>query len=396
MKKIKNITLIALSVSLILCLFPFTLTTVSASTNHSQDEAVSWIKARADEGWWEDVDGAYGCQCVDLIMKYYKYLVGYRVGGNACDYWSNSLPSGWYRDYTPSPGSIIVWKGNANAGNGWSTGANGHIGLVYAVSGSTVYTVECNVSSPYDGGKYYACAKYRKRNPQNVIYIHPDFSGSNYKYTDITANEYYLKNVATGKYLSVDGCADVNKANISVGTWEVSSGLKYAVTSAPDGYIMRPLCSPKRVVNAWGSAPSRGANVNLYDYCSESSQWWKFEPVDGGYIIHSSFDSSCVLDTDGSNVLIEKRHGGTSQIWVLQTQEEAEAENLGNNFILGDVNEDGKVNLKDVSTIIKYRALWNPDPFNFEAADICKDGNINARDTIYLIRHLANWKGYEL
>ena len=66
------------------------------------------------------------------------------------------------------------------------------------------------------------------------------------------------------------------------------------------------------------------------------------------------------------------------------------------NFILGDVNEDGKVNLKDVSTIIKYRALWNPDPFNFEAADIYKDGNVNARDTNYLIRHLANWKGYEL
>lgn len=136
-----------------------------ASTNHSQAEAVEWIKARGNEGWWEDVDGAYGCQCVDLIMKYYRYLVGYNVGGNAKDYSWNSLPSGWYRDSTPTPGCIYYS----------TSGDYGHVGLVYAVNGSTLYTVETNTGSPYDGGSN-SYARFHTRTTANASgYIHPDF-----------------------------------------------------------------------------------------------------------------------------------------------------------------------------------------------------------------------------
>lgn len=136
-----------------------------ASANHSQAEAVEWIKARGNEGWWEDVDGAYGCQCVDLIMKYYRYLVGYNVGGNAKDYAWNSLPSGWYRDNNPTPGCVYYS----------TSGEYGHIGLVYAVSGSTLYTVETNTGSPYDGGSN-SFARFHTRTTANASgYIHPDF-----------------------------------------------------------------------------------------------------------------------------------------------------------------------------------------------------------------------------
>ena len=95
--------------SIFICCLPTNISIVMASTNgHTQQDAVNWITARADEKWWSDIDGWYGCQCVDLIMAYYDYLVGYRVSGHACDYISNTLPSGWYRDQTPSVGSIIV------------------------------------------------------------------------------------------------------------------------------------------------------------------------------------------------------------------------------------------------------------------------------------------------
>ena len=149
----------------------------SAATNHSQSEAVEWIKARGNENWWQDVDNAYGCQCVDLIMAYYRYLIGYNVWGNAKDYLSTSkLPSGWYMDTTPSPGAIIVWGGNTWTGQ-WTTGSNGHVGLVYSVSGSNVYTVETNTGGTNGYGTA-AAAKFRTRVNCNAKFIHPDFSGS--------------------------------------------------------------------------------------------------------------------------------------------------------------------------------------------------------------------------
>ena len=42
--------------------------TVSAAT---KEDGANWACARANEGWCRDMDGAYGCQCVDLILAYY-------------------------------------------------------------------------------------------------------------------------------------------------------------------------------------------------------------------------------------------------------------------------------------------------------------------------------------
>ena len=122
--------------------------TEKVGASKTQAEAIQWIKDRGNEGWWQDVDGAYGCQCVDLIMAYYQFLGYSRMSGNAGDYVSGHIPSGsdWYYSGTPVPGSIFV--------RGYDNGyyPYGHVGLVYAVDGSTMYTIETNVVSPYDGG----------------------------------------------------------------------------------------------------------------------------------------------------------------------------------------------------------------------------------------------------
>lgn len=139
----------------------------------TQEDAVNWIKARRNENWWKDVDGLYGCQCVDLIMAYYEYLVGYRVKGHAYEYLDNTLPTGWKRDKNPSPGSIIVWDRNTWTGQ-WTTGTYGHIGLVYSVSGSNVYTVETNTGGTSGSGSA-AAAVFKTRLNVNATYIHPNF-----------------------------------------------------------------------------------------------------------------------------------------------------------------------------------------------------------------------------
>jgi len=104
-----------------------------ANTGVSQDEAVAWVRSRAGKSL--DYDGRYGAQCVDLILYYYNYLVGYTVSGNATDYQWNSLPDGWYRTSTPTPGDIVVWAPGAYEGKPehYADPTNGHIGIVVNV-----------------------------------------------------------------------------------------------------------------------------------------------------------------------------------------------------------------------------------------------------------------------
>ena len=148
------------------------LNVTSSAATRTQSEAIEWIKARGNESWWSDVDGGYGCQCVDLIMAFYQYFGYSRMSGHAYQYMSNHIPAGsnWYYSSSPTPGCVFVKQ----ADNGYYP--YGHVGLVYAVSGSTMYTVETNLVSPYDGAQGRANAQF-KSHPISFAntFIVPDF-----------------------------------------------------------------------------------------------------------------------------------------------------------------------------------------------------------------------------
>lgn len=63
-------------------------------------------------------------------------------------------------------------------------------------------------------------------------------------------------------------------------------------------------------------------------------------------------------------------------------------------YLLGDVNGDGLVNLKDVTLLTRYRAGWDVKIIK-PAADVNKDSVIDLKDISILRRHLADWVGYE-
>lgn len=58
--------------------------------------------------------------------------------------------------------------------------------------------------------------------------------------------------------------------------------------------------------------------------------------------------------------------------------------------IYGDVNRDGKVNAKDVSSMIRRSAGWNTDICT-PACDVNADGAVNAKDISLILRKLAGW-----
>lgn len=81
---------------------------------HTQAEAIAWVQSKVGQAL--DMDGAYGAQCVDLILAYYDYMGVPRSSGNAKDYATNALPSGWQRiqGATPQPGDVLIYGASAN------------------------------------------------------------------------------------------------------------------------------------------------------------------------------------------------------------------------------------------------------------------------------------------
>lgn len=59
-------------------------------------------------------------------------------------------------------------------------------------------------------------------------------------------------------------------------------------------------------------------------------------------------------------------------------------------YASGDVNRDGKINAKDVTSIMKYLVGNVPKVFNAAAADFDEDGKINAKDVTKLMKFIVS------
>ena len=55
-------------------------------------------------------------------------------------------------------------------------------------------------------------------------------------------------------------------------------------------------------------------------------------------------------------------------------------EHAGNDVLLGDANEDGNIDVSDITTIASYILGGTPSPFNMKNADVDGDGQITVSD----------------
>lgn len=309
--KLKRILCIILTIILTVTVLPLNFVT-KAYVAHTQNEAVAWANSKI--GTFVDYDGAYGAQCVDMIYFYYKYLGVSPVGGNAINYATNALPSGWqrivyYNGFVAQPGDIAVFK----------YGTYGHVGIVTSANSSSMTLVH-NRNQNGNGTEYARSDSYSYTSMNFYCVIRPDFAKTSISYTSITPDTYYIKNVATGTYLSVSEGKDVNMNTVNLWT-STGNEMKMVVLNAPTGYKIRPYVCASRLVNPNAVYVSHGNNVNIYNDVNDSSQWWQFEKVGNYYVIHNVQNPSCVLDApNGATSIAYVRNytGADSQKWVLE------------------------------------------------------------------------------
>lgn len=131
-----------------------------------QSDFIAYVKSLV--GSRVDQDGYYGAQCVDLIMHVNQKYFSMRTWGNAIDYASNAMPSGFKRyskgQTNPQPGDILVW-------NWGSWDIYGHIGICTAFDGVNITSVEQNVDGGPTSLTYGGPARYRTRNDACLVAI---------------------------------------------------------------------------------------------------------------------------------------------------------------------------------------------------------------------------------
>lgn len=199
-----------------------------------------------------------------------------------------------------------------------------------------VYGTIKNVPNNKDGAylSAYHWAKYFERCISTQHVIRAEFAVSKYwpvygngaqsEYEEIATGTYLLKNAKSGKYLTVKDGKDANNTNIIESEYTGSNAQQFALTPGLLGYSLRTQASQTRVLNIYATYVASGKNVCLWDHTGDTSQLWFFDAVTGGYIVRSVQNYTCVLDTESNaNVRVVTSTGASSQIWVLQTPEEA-------------------------------------------------------------------------
>lgn len=59
---------------------------------------------------------------------------------------------------------------------------------------------------------------------------------------------------------------------------------------------------------------------------------------------------------------------------------------------MGDVNNDGVVDMADVNDIVQYLLGNTPDGFDEKAADVNGDGEIGMPDIMFIVNYILNGK----
>ncbi len=327
MKKKLSIVLVLAVVALVFV----PMTGIYAKTAKTRDEAVAWANSRVGQ-YAYNMDAAYGAQCVDFIQEYYNFLGVSGGGGNAIDYASNTLPSGFtriadYIGFVPEPGDIGIWYGNN--GNPY-----GHVGIVLSanldnVTVADVWGSQANINHNYVGydnnevHKITRPYQYSETFCQGNFWgvIRPDFgsaSSSKIQTAVVSEGECYLKNLNV--YMSA--YEDYNGGNVFASSTFDNSIQKFNIQKSGGGYkIQSCYNNTQRVVNVWTTDYSKcGDNVTLYDQTGHSTQTWVFEPHGDGYIIHPADNLGLALTVQSNgNVAIETSTAISGQIWKIES-----------------------------------------------------------------------------
>ncbi len=220
-------------------------------------------------------------------------------GGDVNDFLNKLINAGATYVSSPRAGDIVIFKSGSSCTHAALMQDNSN-----CINGNFW-------TSGYSQVEVYPYSTVDSYNGWTHVFVRPNYKKTttdtpSVTYTSITEGKYTLKNVQNGQYLHVAYGNDENGTIIHTSADFYENSDVYNIIKASNGYKLRPLCSSKRVVSAWGGAPGDGAEIKLYDDSNNNTQCWKFEKVSNGYVLHLAYNENLVLTQQNGKVFLSQ------------------------------------------------------------------------------------------
>lgn len=309
-KRIISIVLICLMLISTLTALPFSAS--AAGTSKTVDEAMAWVQSMLGQSI--DADGAYGAQCVDLILSYYDFLGVPRSSGHGKDYATNRVPDGFTRiqGATPQRGDILVYSGTyGHVAIFESTYVTYHqmyyshpyvekvTNVAYNGFNTTPYwgvirpNFSSGVTDPFQGktvanlgDNFYATilkgdtGVYLTQQAHNVQIADPaKLSGNNHIWNFVRQSDgsYVIYNCDNGEVLDVQDAKTEPGTNIQTFTYWGGDAQKWFIYDNGGGqYFFRPKLCPL-ALDVANNSSNHGNNIIIYTLNNSVAQLFKIE-----------------------------------------------------------------------------------------------------------------------
>ena len=251
-------------------------------------------------------------------------------------------------------------------GSGWATDYAAEYDASVTGAGGSSYDNQALFD--FEGNSLKSLQVFRNIYPQNTEILNP-------KGAVIENGRYRIKNVNSELFISEKN-GNAVQSNGTVWTFTKNDDDTFYITTL-DG----------RALTVEKSADTNGTNILLQKHKGDTSQKYTLcRNTDGTYaLLTAASDNKSCLDVyniskeDGANICQWEYWGGNGQKFILEPVKEIE----------GDVNADGALSVTDAVLLQKW-LLAVPDAklTDWKAADLCEDNIINVLDLHLLKRML--------
>lgn len=251
-------------------------------------------------------------------------------------------------------------------GSGWATDYAAEYDASVTGSGGSSYDNQALFD--FEGNSLKSLQVFRNIYPQNTEILNP-------KGAVIENGRYRIKNVNSELFISEKN-GNAVQSNGTVWTFTKNNDETFYITTL-DGMAL----------TVEKSADTNGTNILLQKHKGDTSQKYTLcRNTDGTYaLLTAASDNKSCLDVyniskeDGVNICQWEYWGGNGQKFILEPVKEIE----------GDVNADGALSVTDAVLLQKW-LLAVPDAklTDWKAADLCEDNIINVLDLHLLKRML--------
>ena len=251
-------------------------------------------------------------------------------------------------------------------GSGWATDYAAEYDASVTSAGGSSYDNQALFD--FEGNSLKSLQVFRNIYPQNNEILNP-------KGAVIENGRYRIKNVNSELFISEKN-GNAVQSNGTVWTFTKNDDDTFYITTL-DG----------RALTVEKSADTNGTNILLQKHKGDTSQKYTLcRNTDGTYALltAASNNKSCldvynISKEDGANICQWEYWGGNGQKFILEPVKEIE----------GDVNADGALSVIDVILLQKWLlAVPDAELTDWKAADLCEDNIINVFDLHLLKRML--------